>query len=435
MTLRTRLLITFIALGAVPLMVVGWITNQRNLRAVEDLVARETHLVAEKVSGEIGERYDARLGEVLFLAGNEETFRLFGEGSLPTYGLDPRGPAAFLEETWEELGGRYRWVQFRDADGRALLHLPSGDSIDRGSLRTPSHETIASESSGAFSDPNVFLFSETILSPAENIVLGTVSASVQSASLLPANLPDRGFGEQGFVAVIDTRGNRVLYHPQLPVLSQPLSELLPISEEDLQSVSGGEGHLEYTIDEEVWIGSLLPIRGTNWAVLSSSPLQGFARPFRNVARANLLLVFTITALAAMAFLISTHRTTRSLVDLTNAAREVAEGDLDPDLPPAGRDEAGVLSGAFRTMLARIRHMIMQVEENRQMAAVGEFSAQIAHELRNPLTAVRIVCKGCIGSWRDRACPAFGDSPPGNRPIGPGGRRSLEPRPKSRRGFD
>ena len=44
MTLRTRLLITFIALGAVPLMVVGWVTSQRTLRAVEDLVARETRV-------------------------------------------------------------------------------------------------------------------------------------------------------------------------------------------------------------------------------------------------------------------------------------------------------------------------------------------------------------------------------------------------------
>ena len=78
MTLRTRLLITFIALGAGPLLLVGWMTSRRNLGAVRDLVAGETQLVAERVSEEIGVRYEILHGEVLFLAGNAETLRLSG---------------------------------------------------------------------------------------------------------------------------------------------------------------------------------------------------------------------------------------------------------------------------------------------------------------------------------------------------------------------
>ena len=380
MTLRTRLLITFIALGAVPLMVVGWVTSQRNLRAVEDLVARETRLVAQQVSEEIGERYDARLGEVLFLAGNEETLRLFGEGSLPSFGLEPEGPSAFLQETWNALEGRYRWVQFFGANGQGVLHLPDDDRSEGDALESPSY-------------PDQFVISEPILSRNGDGVLGRVSAAVESAAVLPTNLPERGFGERGFVAVIDPSTNRVLYHKERPFLSQPLRQLLPIPEGEFGAALGGEELLEYSIGQEVWVGSLVPIRSTSWAVLSSSPLQGFARPFQNAARANLLLVFTITVFAAAGFLFSTLRTTRSLVDLTAAARRVAEGDLEPDLPPAGRDEVGTLSGTFRTMLGRIRGMIRQVEENRQMAAVGEFSAQIAHELRNPLTAVRMSLQG------------------------------------------
>ncbi len=147
----------------------------------------------------------------------------------------------------------------------------------------------------------------------------------------------------------------------------------------------------------VGAGSLVPIRRTGWMVLSGSPLEGFSRPFRNAARANLLLVLTITVLASAVFLLTTLRTTRSLVELTGAARHVAGGDLDPELPPPGRDEVGTLSGTFDTMLGRIRGMLRQVEENRQMAAVGEFSAQIAHELRNPLTAIRMSLQGLHGS--------------------------------------
>jgi signal transduction histidine kinase len=378
MTLRTRLLITFIALGAVPLMVVGWVTSQRNLRAVEDLVARETRLVAERVSEEIGSRYDARLGEVLFLAGNEETYRLFAESSLPSFGLEPEGPRAFLKKTWEDLEGRYRRIQFRDSSGRVVLDLPAND-----------------EAEDLPPTPRQVVISEDILAADGERILGRASAFMDQSALLPSNLPERGFGEGGFVALIDTESERVLYHPEQTFLSQSRSELLPISTREMEPALEGDGTLEYSHEGQTWVGSLAPVRNTSWAVLSSSPLQGFARPFRSAARANLLLIFTITALAALAFLVSTLRTTRSLIHLTGAARKVAEGDLDPDLPPPGKDEIGVLSGTFKTMLARIRSMIMQVEENRQMAAVGEFSAQIAHELRNPLTAVRMSLQGLL----------------------------------------
>jgi hypothetical protein len=72
---------------------------------------------------------------------------------------------------------------------------------------------------------------------------------------------------------------------------------------------------------------------------------------------------------------------------------VSGGHLQPELPPEGKDEVGVLSKTFRTMLGRIESMIRQVEESRQLAAVGEFSAQIAHEIRNPLTAIRMSLQG------------------------------------------
>jgi len=380
MTLRTRLLITFIALGAVPLMAVGWITSLRNLRAVEDLVARETLLVAQRVSEEIGERYDARFSELLFLAENTETLRLFGSNPLPAFALAPQGPEAFLSQVWESLASRYRWVRFEDPEGRIVLSFGEADPA-----------TV--EFGGGISEAGSLVISEGILDPTEDRKLGTVSAAVNSAVIIPGNLPERGFGESGYVALVDTGANRILYHPQRMFLSQSLSQLLPNPPDGFNSMDEGEESFEYSVDEEGWIASMVPVRSTSWAVVSGSPLGDFSRPFRSAARANLLLVLTITLVAAAAFLFTTLRTTRSLMELTGAARRVAHGELDPELPPPGKDEAGTLSRTFDTMLGRIRTMIRQVEENRQMAAVGEFSAQIAHELRNPLTAIRMSLQG------------------------------------------
>jgi signal transduction histidine kinase len=45
------------------------------------------------------------------------------------------------------------------------------------------------------------------------------------------------------------------------------------------------------------------------------------------------------------------------------------------------------------MSERIDQMVAEVESSRQMAAVGSFSRQIAHEIRNPLTSIKLNLQG------------------------------------------
>ena len=54
-----------------------------------------------------------------------------------------------------------------------------------------------------------------------------------------------------------------------------------------------------------------------------------------------------------------------------------------------RDEVGRVARAFNSMSASLRHTLDQLAERQSLAAVGEFAATLAHEVRNPLTAIRI----------------------------------------------
>ncbi len=218
--------------------------------------------------------------------------------------------------------------------------------------------------------------------------------------MLPDNLSTESFGEGGFVAVRDREDGRVLFHPEGPFLSGATAAPLPDRPAPGRSASrrdpgrdGGGDSFRYARDGRAWMALIVPVAHSTLEVVSSSPLDGFSRPFHSAARTNLILVLAITLLASAVFLLTTLRTTDSLVKLTAAAARVADGDLSPELPPAGRDEAGTLADTFRLMLSRIRAMLVQVEESRQLAAVGQFSAQIAHEIRNPLTAIHMSLQG------------------------------------------
>jgi two-component system, NtrC family, nitrogen regulation sensor histidine kinase NtrY len=66
---------------------------------------------------------------------------------------------------------------------------------------------------------------------------------------------------------------------------------------------------------------------------------------------SLLLV----GLAVWAALIVADRLIRPVMDMASAARRVADGDLSARVPnPGGRDEVGLLSGAFNRMTARLQ---------------------------------------------------------------------------------
>jgi len=56
---------------------------------------------------------------------------------------------------------------------------------------------------------------------------------------------------------------------------------------------------------------------------------------------------------------------------------------------AAEDEVGRVARAFNQMTDSLRRTLRELAQRESLAAVGEFAARLAHEVRNPLTAVRV----------------------------------------------
>ena len=92
----------------------------------------------------------------------------------------------------------------------------------------------------------------------------------------------------------------------------------------------------------------------------------------------------------MATTLLARGTTESLRQLANAATTIAAGQYGATVHVGEeRDEVGQVARAFNSMSASLRHTLDQLAERQSLAAVGEFAANLAHEVRNPLTAIRI----------------------------------------------
>jgi signal transduction histidine kinase len=106
------------------------------------------------------------------------------------------------------------------------------------------------------------------------------------------------------------------------------------------------------------------------------------------ARYTLGVLF-VTTLVTGFFL---WRFTRPIKELSTAARQVAGGNFDVQVPADRLDEMGTLAAAFNEMtakLARARELESQLHQAEKGAVVGRLAAAIAHEIRNPLNYINL----------------------------------------------
>lgn len=76
--------------------------------------------------------------------------------------------------------------------------------------------------------------------------------------------------------------------------------------------------------------------------------------------------------------------------LARAARVIGSGDLDAQVHAVGSGEIRELAEELESMRLRLHALDHQHRQDERLAAIGTFTATIAHEVRNPLSAVRLI---------------------------------------------
>lgn len=81
--------------------------------------------------------------------------------------------------------------------------------------------------------------------------------------------------------------------------------------------------------------------------------------------------------------------TQPIEELNDGIKTISDGNLDYVLPIKSQDEIGTLTQAYNVMLFRLKELQQNLVEAEREAAWKEMAQQVAHEIKNPLTPMKL----------------------------------------------
>ncbi len=114
--------------------------------------------------------------------------------------------------------------------------------------------------------------------------------------------------------------------------------------------------------------------------------------------------FAIIIIVLMSILL-TRRISKPILSLTKAAGEVANGNFDIYLKYKDKGDIGNLMQSFNLMVKELKRIKEELSIKEREAAWREMAKQVAHEIKNPLTPMKLSIQLLIQAYNDKS-PKF-----------------------------
>ena len=195
-------------------------------------------------------------------------------------------------------------------------------------------------------------------------------------------------GEAGYAFIVDALGRSVA-HPRFRPYEYNLSKYADprLREFVVNMIAGETGWKNYNYLGEK-VAAYTPIPSIGWSVAVCIPIEEFKKE-ANVLRKRMIEAVTITVLVAiLGVIVLSYNLLKPIKNLVAATEQIARGDLNQEIPVKSGDELGILTHSFNRMVSNLKEIQGELVRSEKLISMGKLSAGVAHEIRNPLNAMK-----------------------------------------------
>ena len=350
-SVRTTILTLAVLATLIPALATSCISYRQNRRAIQATTNEQLAGLSGQAAREMGLWLKERLYDLrVFAASYEVTENLERGGGTSRRLPDYLGSVKDRFPDYDELlvvGPDQRTVASSAAQpGR--LHF-TGDWLAQARVG----DAVLGDPSRADSAPASMEVAVPITSPTGRF-LGVLGARLNFAGIeqLLDSLAESSTGQR--LAIVQQDGHVVAdVGGTLDTVPEPVLRRLQLAEATSVSYRSADGVSV--------VGALRPVPGTDWSAVAEVPSSFAFAEIRRMRNATALLVLLLLlAVGSLAYGLGLL-IVRPLERLSTAAKRVAGGDLEVDVPAAGGGELSTLAGVFNDMVRRLREGRSELE--------------------------------------------------------------------------
>ena len=198
-------------------------------------------------------------------------------------------------------------------------------------------------------------------------------------------------GKQGFAYIFENKQGRVIAHPslvQLPWNSYHI-DLLRTCLIDLKRENKAFGMSTFQGDQ--FFTAYTDYPGNDWTVGVTLPVSDFLENVTAIKKAIITLVIAGIFLSSLLSYLLAMTIVSPLNILKKGIERISSGDLeykvdinDPDIASALAKSFNQMASSLELSTNELKKTYAELAQNEKLAAVGQMTASIAHEIKNPL---------------------------------------------------